>query len=191
MIAVKIDQLLLSNVGFVVLLKGEEDERTVPIFIGPPEAQAIAIAVNHLPIPRPLTHDLMKNILDFLECRLKRVDIHDLKEGTFFANLVLEHDGAEMTIDARPSDGIALALRSSAPIFVSENVMDQAGQMLPDSARGADQRGDAQNRDNKPNTTPTELLKRALQKAIETENFEEAARIRDELKRLDHPSKGN
>jgi len=75
MLAVEVTQLFLSNVGFVVLLKGDEDERALPIFIGAAEAQSIAIYINRVEVPRPLTHDLLKNMLDFLECRLMRIEI--------------------------------------------------------------------------------------------------------------------
>lgn len=136
MIAVKVDQLFLSNVGFVVLLKGEEDERSLPIFIGAAEAQSIAIATNDLKIPRPLTHDLLKNILDQQECRLHRVEIRDIRNGTFYARLILERDTITMDMDSRPSDAIALALRAGAPIFVAEDVMNEAGQVLDPETLG-------------------------------------------------------
>ena len=86
MITVKVDKLFLSNMGFVVLLKGEDDERSLPIFIGAAEAQAIAIHINNVQMPRPMTHDLLKSVLDYLECRLLRVEVCELKEGTFYAN---------------------------------------------------------------------------------------------------------
>ncbi len=104
MLHVKVEQLFFSNMGFVVLLKGPADERTLPIFIGAAEAQAIALQINNVKMSRPLTHDLFKNTLDFLECRVKRIEVCDLKEGTFYAKLILERDGMEMGIDSRPSD---------------------------------------------------------------------------------------
>ncbi len=95
MIQVRVSHLSLSKVGFVLLLKGTSDPRTLPIFIGAAEAQSIALQMSGTAVPRPITHDLFKNLLDCLECRLKRVDIHSLKESTFHARLLLEHDGLE------------------------------------------------------------------------------------------------
>jgi bifunctional DNase/RNase len=194
MIPVKVDQLFLSNVGFVVLLKGAEDHRSLPIFIGAPEAQAIAIQLNAIAIPRPLTHDLIKSILDQQECRLRRVEISDLKDGTFYATLVIERDGREMPVDARPSDAIALALRCAAPLFVAEDVMDEAGQVFQppaDSDREKEGEKGGEGRSAKARMTPLDHLKLALEKAIAAERYEEAARLRDEIKRLEHPHSGN
>jgi len=87
---VRVEQLFLSNMGFAVLLKGEDD-RALPIMIGAAEAQAIALCINRVEVPRPLTHDLFKNVLDQLDCRLVRMEVCDLKDGTFFARLILEH----------------------------------------------------------------------------------------------------
>jgi len=187
MIPVKIDQLLLSNMGFVVLLKGLKDDRTLPIFIGAPEAQAIAIKLEKVDVPRPLTHDLLKNLLDFLECRLLRIEVCDLKEGTFFANLIVERDGLRVSVDCRPSDAIALALRVSAPIYVAEAVMDEAGRVM-NAAQAEQQSGNHSGgaAPREPASPPSELdlLNRKLEKAIEHERYEDAAKIRDEIKRL-------
>jgi len=191
MIPVKIDQLFLSNMGFVVLLKGNKDERALPIFIGAAEAQAIALRMNKIEVPRPLTHDLMKQILDFLECRLKRIEICDLKEGTFYARLVLERDGSEMTMDSRPSDSIALALRFGAPIYVDEKVMEEAGRIFTDAdmSTGAD---DAKPQEKAPKgLTPLETLKRELEQVIQQERYEDAAKLRDEIRRIESESNSN
>lgn len=194
-IPVRVEQLLLSNLGFVVLLKSDEDERTLPIFIGAAEAQAIAIKLNQVEVPRPLTHDLLKNILDFLEYRLKRVEVCDLREGTFYARLILERDGEELEIDSRPSDAIALALRFGAPIFVGERVMDEAGRVLEkNEARpeGAVAEGEKDAEEEKTTTlSPVEALERELEKAVQEERYEDAARLRDELRKLKDPNRGN
>jgi bifunctional DNase/RNase len=196
MIPVKVDQLLLSNMGFVVLLKGLEDQRSLPIFIGAAEAQSIAIQINKVKVPRPLTHDLLKNILDCLECRLKRIAVTDLVEGTFFAKLIFERDGSDWEVDSRPSDAIALALRFSAPIFVAEKVMEEAGRLLDKAdvaAAAAQATPGAEAKPKKPprRLTPKEILKRDLDKAIKEERYEDAARLRDELKKLDDASTKN
>lgn len=184
MIAVKVEQLFLSNMGFVVLLKSEQDDRAVPIFIGAAEAQAIAIQINGVEMPRPLTHDLLKNVLDFLECRLTRVEVCDLKNDTFYARLVLERDGESLALDSRPSDAIALALRFQAPIYVSREVMDKAGRVFDENAREASD-PEATKQPHKKNLTPVELLKLKLDKAVEEERYEDAAKFRDEIKRLE------
>ena len=191
MLSVEVTQLFLSNVGFVVLLKGDEDERSLPIFIGAAEAQSIAIFINRVDMPRPLTHDLLKNTLDFLECRLMRIEICDLKEGTFFARLILDRDGVLMTMDCRPSDAIALALRCKSPIFAARHVVEEAGRVLEDedvSDATEDGSGKAPEgtRPKKPSheKSPLESLKAELEQAVTDERYEDAARLRDEIQRL-------
>lgn len=186
MIHVKVVGLSLSNVGFVVLLRGEKDPRTLPIFIGGAEAQSIAIRLEKVEIPRPLTHDLLKNVLDCMECRLKRVVIHDIADNTFFALLILEHDGGETEMDARPSDAVALALRCSAPVFVTSKVMDAAGLVLEEKAED----GPAQEPAAAKPVTPVRVsgvdkLKEELEVAIRQERYEDAARLRDEIRKLE------
>ncbi len=188
MIQVKVEQLFLSNVGFVVILKGEADPRSLPVFIGPAEAQAIAIPMGGVKVPRPLTHDLLKNILDQQECRLKRVEVCDLREGTFFGKLVLERDGVEFPMDSRPSDAIALALRFGAPMYVHESVMGEAGQVIHgQQVEGAPAAAEGK----KAELTPLDQIKRQLEKAIREERYEDAARLRDEIKRLENPHAHN
>lgn len=106
----------------VVILKDLEGTRYLPILIGPFEATSIALALEGAPVPRPLSHDLMRMIIEQLGARLEQVVIHDIKEATFFAKLVIRVGGELQEIDARPSDGIALALRMQAPIYVDENI---------------------------------------------------------------------
>lgn len=180
MIHVNVSGLSLSNMGFVVLLRGEHDPRTLPIFIGGAEAQAIAIHLDKVQVPRPLTHDLFKNVLDCVECRVKRVVVNDLVEGTFFAVLVLEHDGVEAEVDARPSDAVALAIRTSAPIYVVRKVMDQAGLLIEDKpGSGAEKPGGEKHGGEA--RSGIQKLKAQLEEAISGERYEEAARLRDEI----------
>jgi len=189
MVHVKVAGLSLSNLGFVVLLKGDPDPRTLPIFIGGAEAQSIALWLEKVQIPRPLTHDLFKNVLDCMECRLMKVVIKDVVENTFYAVLVLEHDGIETEIDARPSDAIALGLRCSAPLYVTAQVMNKAGAVLEEgkaeaaSAKVSDK--DLTNASVKPAGSTLDQLKVKLEKAIAKENYEEAAKFRDEIKRYE------
>ena len=107
----------------VVILKDLEGKRHLPILIGPFEATAIALALEGTQVPRPLSHDLMKSIIETLDARVERIVIDDIKENTFYAKVILQASGDSLAIDARPSDSIALALRTNAPIFVSEQII--------------------------------------------------------------------
>lgn len=112
----------------VVILKEKDGERVLPIWIGPAEAQAIARELAGQRFPRPLTHDLLATIVEGLKARVTRVVIADLKENTFFANLVIERDGEVVSIDARPSDSIAVALRTGADLYVNEKLLAEPGE---------------------------------------------------------------
>jgi bifunctional DNase/RNase len=184
MIPVQFDKLLLSNMGFIILLKGEEDERTLPIFIGTVEAQSIALYVSSVKMPRPLTHDLMKNVLEYLECGVARIEVSDIVEGTFIARLILWYNGSEIEIDSRPSDAIALGLRFGAPIFVEEHVMDEAGRIFTDEELESAAQPEENPRDSE--KSQIDSLKNDLEKAVTEERYEDAAKLRDELKRLEN-----
>lgn len=107
----------------VVILKDLEGKRFLPILIGPFEATSIALALEGASVPRPLSHDLMRTLLETLDAHLEQIVIHDIRESTFFAKLIVRTNGELQEIDARPSDGIALALRMQAPIFVSDKII--------------------------------------------------------------------
>ena len=109
----------------VIMLREKNGERVLPIVIGISEADAIRLKVSGVELPRPLTHDLLRNIITELGAELERIVIHDLRQGTFFAKLVLKtRDGQDREVDARPSDAIALALRAGAPILAEESLLD-------------------------------------------------------------------
>jgi uncharacterized protein len=114
----------------VIILRPLDDEpgasRVLPIWIGQPEATAILLALEGVDLPRPLTHDLMRDLLQALGAYLERVEITRVQEGTFYAALIIRAEERSVTVDARPSDSIALAVRMGAPVFVAENVMDSA-----------------------------------------------------------------
>lgn len=186
MIRTTVEQLFLSNVGFAVLLKSDEDDQSLPIMIGAAEAQAIALCLNNVEVPRPLTHDLFRSVLLEVGCVLKRMEVCDLHDGTFFARLIIEHLGVELELDARPSDAIALSLRFGAPIFVAESVMDEAGRVFSDDEQLAEQKGETEDQHAPPEKlTPLEVLKRDMSKAVRDERYEDCARIRDEIARLE------
>ena len=110
----------------IVILRDELGERTLPIWVGPVEANAIALQVENVEPPRPMTHDLLRSVMMDLGASLTRVVISDLRDGTFFAYLQLLREGEVTFIDARPSDALALSLRTKAPVFVETSVMDRA-----------------------------------------------------------------
>ena len=107
----------------VVILKDLDGKRYLPILIGPFEATAIALALEGTQVPRPLSHDLMRTMLESMHATLEQIVIYDIKDSTFFAKLVVRQNGDTQEIDARPSDGIALALRMQAPIYVSDKIV--------------------------------------------------------------------
>lgn len=115
-----------SNNMPIIILRGEEEDVAIPIWIGLIEASAIATELEGIALPRPMTHDLLKNILESLGGRVLRVEVTDLRENTFYAVIYIEQGETIHEIDARPSDSIALALRTSAPIFVSRQVLDKS-----------------------------------------------------------------
>ena len=110
----------------IIILRDEDEKRSLPIWVGIFEANAIALELEKISTPRPMTHDLIKNILETLEARVVKVVVTDLKENTFYAVLHLQIGETEYTVDSRPSDAIALALRVAAPIYVDEDVVRKA-----------------------------------------------------------------
>lgn len=117
----------LTNQQRIVVLRELNAERYLPIWIGPYEAEAITIALQEIEVARPQTHDLIKNLLSKLDVRLLQVEITDLREDVFYANLVLERDGEIQKVDCRPSDAIALAVRAHVPVLVNRKVMLEGG----------------------------------------------------------------
>ncbi len=115
----------MSNMP-IIILRDDEDKRSLPIWVGIFEANAIALELEKISTPRPMTHDLIKNILETIEARVLKVVVTDLRDNTFFAVLYLQIGETEYTVDSRPSDAIALALRVSAPIYVDEDVVRRA-----------------------------------------------------------------
>jgi bifunctional DNase/RNase len=110
----------------IILLRDSEGQKVLPIWVGVYEANAIALQIENVSTPRPMTHDLLKNVIGDLKGTVRKIVVSDLKDNTFFALIYLDVNGETVAIDARPSDAIALALRARAPIFVEESVIDNA-----------------------------------------------------------------
>ena len=131
----------MTNYKRVVMLKEKSATRYLPIWIGHFEADAIAIPMQNVPVTRPLTHDLLGNVVSQLGAKLTRVVINELADETFYAKLIIEGDGKTVEVDSRPSDAIALAIRAKVPIFVEEAVLDQAGMVF--ETEGEEAEGEA------------------------------------------------
>ena len=182
----RIDNISVSNLGFIVFLRAEGDSRVLPIFIGANEAHSIAIAFNNQVPPRPLTHDLLKNILGMLDVEVTKIQVTALSENTFYGRIHLRKEGIEeMDIDARPSDAIALALRYKVPIFVHKDVYEGAAIQVKETGAGEEAAlSDGGLEEPHLSPSPVDKLKEKLQKALNAEHYEEAAKLRDQLKRL-------
>ncbi|MBN1564996.1 MAG: bifunctional nuclease family protein [Anaerolineae bacterium] len=133
MIKVLIDSIRVSLMSQlrVVILKDPLSGRYLPIFIGPCEAEAIAVKLQNVSVERPLTHDLLKSILTELGGTVQHIVVNDLRQDTFYAQIIVDQNGQTLTIDSRPSDAIALSVRLDVPIYVAQSVMDRAG-ITPD-----------------------------------------------------------
>ena len=175
--------------AYAILLKELEGHRRLPIIIGAFEAQAIALEMEGIKPPRPLTHDLLKQITDNLGAIVNEVIIDELRENTFFAKIIIEVSGLTQEIDARPSDAIALAVRAEAQIYVAANVMDTAA-FIPSEEDEIEEITSGispdSNKNKKPASKETKLaaMHDKLREAIEKEEYERAAKIRDDIKRL-------
>ncbi len=125
------------NIPCLLLRETDGEHRVLPIFIGGPEATAIAFALEEVETPRPMTHDLIKDLLDELGARIERVVVTELRDATFFADIVVSIAGAVHSVSARPSDAVALAVRYGAPVFAEEGVLAEAGRTTSDGAPDA------------------------------------------------------
>lgn len=132
MIEMTIDSIRMSLMNYqrVVILKEKMAERYLPIWIGPAEADAIAVKLQGQTVPRPLTHDLLHSIIDALGATINSIIVSDLQKDTFYAKIILNVDGEQIEIDSRPSDALALAVRVGATIYAEEAVLDKAGILL-------------------------------------------------------------
>jgi bifunctional DNase/RNase len=175
--------------AYAILLKEMEGNKRLPIIIGAFEAQAIALEIEGIKPPRPLTHDLLKQLTDNLGATVTEVIVDELRENTFYAKIILEVSGFTQEIDARPSDAIALAVRAQAPIFVSGSVLQAAAFVPSDDSNeetGISNLTPSSGKSKKPITKEAKLatLQNKLREAIENEEYERAAKIRDDIKNL-------
>jgi bifunctional DNase/RNase len=180
--------------AYALVLSEMEGKRTLPIIIGAFEAQSIAIALEkEIRPPRPLTHDLFKTFSERFKITVKQVIIHKLVDGIFFSSLICVKDGVEEIIDTRTSDAIAIAIRFLAPIYTYENILDKAGIYLkveeeiaikeilePEAIQVTLEQADSQNISNFSKYSTQELHDQ-LKEAVDNENYEKAAKIRDEI----------
>lgn len=175
-----------SSGGAYALVLGEVDgNRRLPIIIGAFEAQAIALELEKIQPPRPMTHDLLRDALEAVGAEVLDIVIDELREGTFFAKIRFMHDGDEGQLDARPSDAVALAVRVEAPIFVSPSVLDEAGIPAEDEgAPAAIAREAGEEEEERSPLSGLERIEQQLEKAISDEDYEKAARLRDEIQRI-------
>ncbi len=132
MLEMTIDSIRVSPMNYqrVVILKEKDADRYLPIWIGPAEADAIAVKLQDLSVPRPLTHDLLRTVIDTLGGSVKHILVSDLQNDTFYAKITIQANGVAKEIDCRPSDAVALAVRAQVPIFAEESVMEKAGILL-------------------------------------------------------------
>jgi len=183
MIEVRVNGIFLTqSQASGIILKEKEGERTLPIVIGEYEAQSIALALEDLKPPRPITHDLTVNLLDSVGAAIESVLISELKENTYYAVIRIQKDLETIEVDARPSDAIALAVRLGSNIFVNDSVMDQAS-YIPDEKEAKDKSYIF-----KSSTDELEHLREELQKAVDSEEYEKAANLRDKIKKLESGS---
>jgi bifunctional DNase/RNase len=184
-----------SSGGAYALVLGEvEGNRRLPIIIGAFEAQAIALELEKIQPPRPMTHDLLRDTFEAVDVEVTEVVIDELREGTFFAKIRYRHDGEEQQLDSRPSDAVALAVRVDAPIFVAPMVLNEAGIVAEDESdisSLAEQAEETSVEEEEMGGTELEKKQKKLEKAVEEENYERAAELRDEIQRLEKEQQQN
>ena len=167
-----------TDKGNAVLVKPLGSERAVPIFIGQLEAQSILIGLGKVPMPRPLTHDLMLSVMEKVSMTVERIEINDLKDATFYSRIVAKQGAKKYVFDSRPSDALGIASRVQCPVYIAEYIVDEAS--IPISMiNESDQMTQSVS------NSVLEELQRALDEAVQDENYEEAARIRDRIREVE------
>lgn len=187
---IAINRSVTQTANYALVLGEINGPRRLPVIIGSSEAQAIAIAIEGMVGPRPMTHDLFKNTLETLRTHLREIIITDLREGIFFARLVLDRDGEIIEVDSRTSDALALATRFECPIYTYNDILESAGIVLEGEDEDYDTPGteletvgdDGSGGENLSRMNVSDL-NGYLEQMLQEENYEEAARIRDELQK--------
>jgi bifunctional DNase/RNase len=179
-----------TDQGNVVLVRPKGSDLAVPIFIGQLETQSILIGMGGVEVPRPLTHDLVLSLLSSLRAELTRIEIYDIREGTFYARMLLRAEAGDLVIDARPSDAIGVAVRALCPVFIAESVVEEAG--ISVNLVAGLHLGEAENPAPGtdaivPASSEGEIgkLRAELETAVSEEDYERAAAIRDKLRELE------
>jgi uncharacterized protein len=174
-----------SSGGAYALVLGEVNgNRRLPIIIGAFEAQAIALELEKIQPPRPMTHDLLRDAFEAMGAEVVDVVVDELREGTFFAKIRYVHDGEEGQLDARPSDAIALAVRADAPVYVSPSVLEEAGIPTEEEGITATAQPEPVREEPAAPLSRMEKMEQQLAKAIQDEDYERAAQLRDEIARM-------
>ena len=185
MVQLKILGLTFSQVqtGAYALILGEEGgKRRIPVIIGTPEAQSIAIFLERLTPPRPLTHDFFIAFADNMNVRIKRIHIHQYEDGVFYSQVIFDTGAKTFSMDSRTSDAIALALRGNAPIFIADEIINEIGILMEDDYFWEEPDEIPENKDNLPfESLQPEELQKQLNEAIAQEDFEKASYLRDLL----------
>ena len=206
MIEAKVHSFAITDKGFVVMLKPINSERVIPIFIDYLQAQSMATALFNYKMGRPLTHDLINSIFQKCNIRLVNIIIDNVHLDTYYSKLVIEHNGKNEFVDARPSDAIALALRFQVSIFVEEHVIEKAGMIIEDNGSKElemksgipynyqvfDKEANSENKrrdiklNNENGVKTKEEIQKLLEQAVKEERYEDAAKYRDELNNLNN-----
>ena len=181
-----------QNIPYIVILGKPEDKLRIPIIIGSSEAQSIAIAMEKISAPRPLSHDIITTLTNEFDITIKEVIIYEYEEGVFFAKIICNNNYKEREIECRPSDGIAIALRLNIPIYTYQNIFDEAGVNIEDKVSSSKRDKENENYENIPiEELNIEQLNKYLNKAIKEENYELASTINERIKSLTTNNSGD
>ena len=173
-----------SSKGYILVLKKDKSDIKIPILIGSNEAQALSLAYEDIRLPRPTTHDLMINIVNELDAKIKHVIIKKYENGTFFSNIIISQSNTEIKIDSRPSDAIAIALKNLVPIYITNSILKVIGSKNLISKQHFPEQTNQTNNIKYNNEEVIEELIKALEQAVNDENYEIAAKLRDRIKNL-------
>tara|TARA_B100000700_G_scaffold151601_1_gene168319 strand:+ start:1069 stop:1647 length:579 start_codon:yes stop_codon:yes gene_type:complete len=173
-----------SSKGYILVLKKDKSDIKIPILIGSNEAQTLSLAYEDIRLPRPTTHDLMINIVNELDAKIKHVIIKKYENGTFFSNIIISQSNTEIKIDSRPSDAIAIALKNLVPIYITNSILKVIGSKNLISKQHFPEQTNQTNNIKYNNEEVIEELIKALEQAVNDENYEIAAKLRDRIKNL-------